>query len=279
MSTTATVPGTASVPTLSITLRGTFLYVFPADIKTGQTNYVDIYAAFCPYHEAGFFYCDNSYSETDLWQSVKAPGLSRDYKIDGSGLKTYTTAPTILSPGGFLPAAAEQGPLLKPAATDKPSMQLKLAMFHLQLPLPMAIYPLYCDEVEVVRDGKPTSQLSHFATAVRFLYEWDTTSPIELTIPGNAAKPLTPPIGNGLPNSADIEVRYEGLAVRDANDEHSDARSCFANLLEMTALPWSLNYNDGFPGTSSAAKTGAIQPRARTGGDCYAPSLFVGLDG
>lgn len=287
----------SSTNTLSISLTGPFLYVFqPGHIKTT----VDIYAPFCPYHEAGIFFSRASVSETDLWKCAQShdPTLTnadRIYAVSGEGIHKNTHKP--------------QTPTIQRHSKDKEdnirilgvgdssadlSPRLDKMMFGLCLPRPKYVLPLYCDKVEVVPDFKtiPSNTFSLYCTGLRFFYEWDVGTPIVLEIPTGEPVYITPPVFCELPKMADIEIRYAGLDIADQNDRHSDARSCFASLATLAGVKHWLNYGDGLgcptnPGHASNSCPGsALDPCAQvghlpeyhTGADCHAPIIVTGLD-
>ena len=75
-------PAPSPAIALSITFSGPLFFMF----KKGSDTTVDVYAPYCPYHEAGIFYSDGSFSETNLWKcsqsSVTSPAsLDRHYSI------------------------------------------------------------------------------------------------------------------------------------------------------------------------------------------------------
>jgi hypothetical protein len=290
MSSLSTNLSTNNFPTnisLSITFRGPFLYVFPPVKGDDPNPVVDIYAPYCPYHEAGFFYSDYSYSETELWKEAQKrgnPPTHRKYTIDGDGITAYARNPDIIDPV-YLPYPNDPlggGPILQPGSGDTPSLRHHKMLFHLSVPRPRFIYPLYCDSVEVVKSYStgPSGTSSQYGTALRFFYEWDTDSIITLTPPGLRPLSLTPPIVPELPSYGDIEIRYEGLGITDNNDPHSDSRSCFADLVTLAGLEWWLSYKDGLSTPSNPSNAHGPRPystHAHTGADCYAPSLVIGL--
>lgn len=285
--------GALQTDTLSITLSGPFVYVFnPGHVKTT----VDIYAPFCPYHEAGIFFSRGSVSETELWKCAQSrmPGLcdaDRIYTVYGEGMRRNTEMPKVVPPSRN---AKEYVGIQIIGVTDGTSIALRLdkMMFNISLPRPKYVFPLYFDKVEVVPDfdTAPTNSFSEYCTGLRFFYDWDSRTPIVLTIPTGEPVDITPPVFSDLPKLADIEIRYSGLDIADANDMHSDARSCFASLSTLAGLKHWLNYGDGRgcptnPGHSSNPG-GAISdpcsvighyPDFHTGADCHAPIIVAGL--
>jgi hypothetical protein len=290
-------------PTLAITLSITFNGPLFFRFNKGSDTTVDIYAPYCPYHEAGFFFTDGSFSETNLWKcaqsSVTQPAsLHRHYSIYGTGIEVNPKEPTILprtypSKGR---AANDAQVIVTTKALQYPTPRLDKKLFQLTVPRPEYFYPLYADLAEVVPDYNPSSvknNLVHHATGLRFFYRWDAASPIELKIPAHRACNVTPPVF-GLPAISDIEVRYQGLDLADENDPHSDARSCFASLATLVGSSCWLNYGDGKSTPTNPSPTppsvgigenpcagvgdSAMQIVVQTGGDCHALVIVDGLD-
>jgi hypothetical protein len=285
---------------LSITFSGPLLFMF----NKGSDTTVDIYAPYCPYHEAGIFYADGSFSETNLWNcsqsSVSSPAsLHRHYSIYGEGMEANSKAPRVLQrnypPDNTTAGVAPVILTTKALKNPKPCLDKKL--FKLTVPRPEYIYSLYADLVEVVPDYDPSSAKGNFvhqATGLRFFYRWDAKSQIELKIPSHKVCYITPPVFGELPTISDIEVRYQGLDLTDQNDPHSDARSCFASLATLAGSTCWLNYGDGrscptnpSPNPPDAGMTedpcaGVGDPTMsvviHTGGDCHAPVIVDGLD-
>jgi hypothetical protein len=291
-------------PTLTIALSITFNGPLFFRFNKGSDTTVDIYAPYCPYHEAGFFYTDGSFSETSLWQcaqsSVSQPAsLHRHYSIYGTGIEVNSKEPEIL-PRSYPPndkTANAAAVIVTTKALQYPTPRLDKKLFRLTVPRPEYVYPLYPDLVEVVPDYNPSSvknQLVHHPTGLRFFYRWDAASQIELKIPAHKACNITPPVFGGLPSISDIEVRYQGLDLADENDPHSDARSCFSSLAALAGSTCWLNYGDGMstptnpspipppagitPGPCAGVGDPARHLEVHTGGDCHAAVIVDGLD-
>lgn len=271
---------------LSVSFYGPLLFDFRP-----RSPWVDVYAPYCPYHLAGFFFDDFSYSETQLWQGAQqsaplAPA-DRAYTLHADGLTGHRGRPTVLQPATL----AGTAPLYQPKNVR---LQKDKVLFRLSVPRPEVIYPLYPDNVQIVESAtkkpKVWNQFQHYATGLRFFYRWDALSAVLLDVPGGGNVNLTPPLLGTLAPELDhavasIEVRYQGLGIFDQNDVHSDARACFASLVTLAGLTAWLNYGDGkgaptsltpnppSPGTG----TGPIQPRSMTGADCHAPVILNGL--
>jgi hypothetical protein len=293
-----------AVMTLSITFQGPFLFDFKDSPKDDQT--VDIYAPYCPYHEAGIFFGDSAYSETDLGNAPPVGGnplgqkVPRRYFIAGPGIEPCAEVPNQIYPlnpprrAGIVPF---NDPILKPLASDSLTLNPGKVMFQLTVPRPTHVYPLYCDVVKIVKsfDEAPgqTSLMEVHATGLRFLYAWDSTTSIYLYAPGTDPSKSTPPTTGVynitpaaagtcdlLPNHGAIDIRYQGLELLDRNDPHADARSCFANLATMAgATEWWLNYGDGLSTPADAIPPDKINQNftSYTGGDCGAPVIGRGL--
>jgi hypothetical protein len=301
-STSATAPAMPKM-TLCITFQGPLLFDFKSLTCNDPDATVDVYAPYCPYHEAGFFVSDFSYSETDLCRganngSCPSPGsctLARRYIIKGCGIVPCPTAPQQITPVQ-LPSTPGicNDPILKPAPGDQAKVVHEKVLFHVTVPRPWLIYPLYCDAVNVVKgpSDTPSPNVEAYGTGLRFFYPWDTKSCINLYAPtkdpitqqpGYSKLDLTPPTAgtcSPLPDLGEIEVRYQGFGLEDRNDAHSDARSCFASVAVLAGLSeWWLNYEDGMSsptnrGHFAKAVEGA---EAHTGGDCGAPVVALGL--
>jgi hypothetical protein len=284
---------------LSITLSGPFLYDFaPAN----ASDSVIVYAPYCAYHLAGFFYSINSLSETDLWtcaQSTPKPhaGMKRTYTI--TGITPNKNPPEVIAakyPAGFTKDALLKGIKMLPnngtfaPRTDK-------MLFQLTLPRPTFVYPLYYDRVEVVPTYRQTpnnDNIGPHCTGLRFYYPWDAKNPIQLQIPSGGTFNIEPPVFREFATVGDIEIRYEGLGLADENDPHSDAHACFASLAALAGVEWWLNYGDckssptnPSSGSSSPAPVpgpcagmnegGGRHSELHTGGDCHAPVIVNGL--
>jgi hypothetical protein len=287
---------------LSITFSGPLFFVF----NKGSDTTVDVYAPHCPYHEAGIYYTDGSFSETNLWSCSRtsvssAVSLHRHYSIHGTGIEAYSKTPVVLH-RSYPPPSATVGAapvILTTKALKNPEPRLHKKLFKLTVPRPEYVYPLYSDLVEVVPDYDPNSAKNHFthhATGLRFLYRWDAQSKIELKIPNHRVCNITPPVFGGLPTISDVEIRYQGIDLTDQNDQHSDARSCFASLATLAGSICWLNYGDGrssptnpSPKPPDVGKTadpceGVDDPTTsrdvvvHSGGDCHAPVIVDGLD-
>lgn len=290
--------------TLCITFQGPLLFDFKKSTCNDPEATVDIYAPYCPYHEAGFFVSDFSYSETDLCRganggSCPPPGyctLSRRYIIKGCGIEPCPTAPQQITPVQLPPSSPPtyNDPLLKPAPGDNAKVVHEKVLFQVTVPRPWLIYPLFCDTVNVVKGptGIPSPNVQMYGTGLRFFYPWDTKSNIDLYAPtkdpithqpGYSKLDLTPPTAgrcSPLPNFGEIDVRYQGFGLEDRNDAHSDARSCFANVAVLAGLSeWWLNYEDGMstPSNPSHPYKPVAWAEAHTGGDCGAPVIALGL--
>jgi hypothetical protein len=288
----------SSAITLSITFSGPLLYDFaPAD----GSNSVIIYAPYCPYHLAAFFYSINSLSEADLWKCAQSrshrDGMKRAYTITGSGIITNPYKPVVITPSypmGFSSGFPKRGTQTLPSGYFAPRTDKML--FQLTLPCPGYVHALYYDKVEIVPkfDQPPNNNniAPHF-TGLRFFYAWDAKSPIQLQIPSGDTFDIEPPVFREFPTLADIEVRYEGLGLTDDDDPHSDARSCFASLATLAGLEWWLNYGDGkssptnpssgatplpVPGPCAGMNSGGGRLELHTGGDCHAAVIVNGLD-
>ncbi len=288
-----TTPRSLRLPThpysiaLSVSFYGPLLYDFRP-----HSPWVDIYAPYCPYHLAGFFFDDFSYSETLLWQGAQQPAslppADRAYTLHADGLIAHRGRPTLLQPATLAGAT----PLYQPKTVR---LQKDKVLFKLSVPRPELIYPLYPDNVQIVESAtkkpKVWNQFQHYATGLRFFYRWDALSAVLLDVPGGGSVNLTPPLLGTLTPELDhtvssIEVRYQGLGILDQNDVHSDARECFASLATLAGLTAWLNYGDGKgaptglapnppkPGSSS----GPIQVRSLTGADCHAPVILNNLN-
>jgi hypothetical protein len=285
---------------LSITFSGPLLYDFaPPD----GSNTVVIYAPYCPYHLAGFFYSINSLSETDLWtcaQSRPYPGgLQRAYVITGTGIKPNPYKPWVLTPSyphGFSSDFLKKGIQRVPSNGSFAPRTDKM-LFQLTLPRPGYVFPLYYDKVEIVpkfEQAPNNNNLAPYCTGLKLFYAWDAQSAIQLQIPSGDTFDIEPPVFKEFPTLADIEIRYEGLGLTDENDPHSDARSCFASLAALAGVPWWLNYGDGrgsptnpsagsssplpVPGPCAGMGGGGGKLVLHTGGDCHAPIIVNGLD-
>ncbi len=313
--------------TLSISFNGPLFFDFGS-----HRDQVDIYAPYCPYHEAAFFFQRRSFSETDLYacavkKAQEAPPPhkhpKRHYTIEGGGITKNTSLPqptqvifpdpvklVTHNPGNPVPpkekraATASIYLLSIDHAISKGSPRgaqsgprLKKALLKLSVPMPAYVSSLYTDHLEVVPDSSApgsssTSASLEHCTALRFFYEWDAASKIVLRAPLQQDKDITPPIYDKLPKMADIEFRYSGIDLEDANDPHADARSCFASLTALANTSWSLNYGDGRTTPSSPGEPvghpvppdpcgdelkGSGTITMRTGADCHAPSITTGL--
>lgn len=289
--------------------------------KSGTSGEVDVYVPFCPYHEAGFFFQTDSYSETDLFAcATKTKDVPREYSIKSSGISLPTSAPLPVYPcfppsttllktytpsasGTKRTPATADGTVYLLSAPDPGSRRLKekanpldKRLFKISVPKPWFIASLYTDSLEVCVDstspraiGKlSASAARQHATSLRFYYPWDAKSPIHLMPPYGKPLPITPPTYREVPVLSDIEIRYEGIGLEDDNDPHSDAHSCFASLTAMAGANWWLNYGDGRTSPSShmiprepfLKLNPCPQPeqqKIKTGDDCHAPLLTIGL--
>jgi hypothetical protein len=295
---------------LSITFNGPMLYDF---VPQGANGTVDIYVPFCPYHEAGFFFSDGSYSEVDLWNCAlksrrRRDTIQRTYRIEGlspngelptalvSTFPPGLTLATITPPEGSkskkkkAPAGANSVYILRLDGKRRRGRSKGLpptiskAMFKLSVPMPRYIGGLYYDNLEVVVNSgtTPNGSFIPHCTALRFIYDWDAASKVSLIIPDGSSREITPPVYDELPAMADIEVRYEGLNIADENDPHSDARACFASLSALAGTTWWLSYNDGMScPTNPSLPTGARPvPRdpCATGGPHRGVPFHTGAD-
>lgn len=283
-------PRTAAPIALAVSFHGPLLYDFRP-----RSPWVDIYAPYCPYHLAGFFFEDFSYSETLLWQGAQQAApldpADRAYTLHADGLAAHRGRPSVLQPATLAGAP----PLYQPKNVQ---VQKDKVLFKLTVPRPELIYPLYPDNLQIVESAakkpKVWNQFQHYATGLRFFYRWDALSAVLLDTPGGGSVNLTPPLLNTLSpelsgSIASVDVRYQGLGILDQNDVHSDARACFASLTTLAGLTAWLNYGDGKGAPTSLApnppRTGAasgpggpIQPRSMTGSDCHAPVILNNLD-
>ena len=281
---------------LSISFSGPYLYDFRGE------NQIDIYAPYCPSHEAGFFYSDNSRSETDLWACAQSDkdmpkGASRCYTINSLGIAQSLGPPKLIGPLESTLSQPNPIKILTPGDAAKCNPRFNKMLFKLSVPIPTWVYPLYSDRLEVVDgyDQLPNGNSEFHATGLRFFYQWDG-SQISLELPSKKSCNITPPVFRQLPTIADIEVRYAGVDVHDRNDPHSDARSCFASLTTMAGFDWWLNYGDCLgsptnPSKGSATAQSAPDPCAgigeatgrflvqHTGADCHAPIIALGWEG
>jgi hypothetical protein len=290
---------------LSITFQGPFLFDFKNTPANDPNATVDIYAPYCPYHEAGFFFGDSSYSETEIWSTIHGgtcppsptAGLSRRYVINGNGIQACGGIPVQLNPvqPPRTNPPSNNDPILKPESGDGAKIVTEKILFQVTVPRPSFIYPLYCDTVNLVKGfSTPPSQIVQvYATGLRFYYAWDNCTKIQLfcpqldpttKIPGfGVPQDITPPSsGNcaSLPDHGDIEIRYQGLGMLDRNDRHSDARSCFANLAILAGLnEWWLNYEDRMatPSNPSRPYRPGQSFESFTGGDCLSPIVALGF--
>jgi hypothetical protein len=281
--------------TLAISFSGPFFYIFQA----GHINTsVDIYAPYCPYHEAGFFYSRASVSETDLWKCALSKqhgetltGAARTYCIKGDGIRVNTNKPQIISPVYPEDRASKDVKIIGVGDGTPFAPRLDKMMFRLSVPRPKYVYPLYADLLEVVPDYNtvPSNKYDDYCTGLRFFYEWNADEPIFLEIPSGDSVDVTPPVFCHLPLMAEIELRYAGMGLADEIDAHSDARSCFASLAILAGVERWLNYGDGLgsptnPGHASSPDgtapdpCGTLRPRFHTGADCDAPIMAMGLD-
>jgi hypothetical protein len=278
-------PRSTAPVTLSVSFYGPLLFDFRP-----RSQWVDIYAPYCPYHLAGFFFDDFSYSETLLWQGAQQAAqldpAARAYTLHADGLAAHRGRPTVLQPATLAGAP----PLYQPKNIR---VQKDKVLFKLTVPRPELIYPLYTDNVQIVESAtkkpKVWNQFQHYATGLRFFYRWDALSSVLLDVPGGSSVNLTPPLLDTLTPDlnqamASIEVRYQGLGILDQNDVHSDARACFASLITLAGLTAWLNYGDGKGAPTSLTPnpprpgSGPIQVRSITGADCHAPVILNNLD-
>jgi hypothetical protein len=287
-----TLTSTQTPMTLSITFQGPFLFDFKDSPDDDQT--VDVYAPYCPYHEAGIFFGDNSCSETDIWTRANGSsgpptlnGPKRKYIIEGSGIGAFTGVPSQIYPVRPPPREVPKpnDPILKPNDDEDAQVVQDKILFQITVPRPWIVYPMYCDVVDVVRKftDKPSQIPQIYGTGLRFLYPWDTSSSIFLCSPGNCSSEMTPPSDGGcssLPKHGEIEVRYQGIGLQDRNDAHSDARACFASLATLAGMnEWWLNYEDGMATPTNPSHPFAPYRKllAHTGGDCGASVIALGL--
>jgi hypothetical protein len=239
--------------TLQLSFHGPFLYRF-------SRSHVEIYAAKCPRHTAGFFSAKN---EVPL-SGRHRQGNSRAYRIAGP----VFTPPDPLPPVQFYDPHDTILDVSKPA---KPA--LHLAHFCLLAPLPQTVVPLSPSEVEVVDNstippGKPTGKLSRRATGLRFYYKADLSKNLALTLDGSSAPAWMTdfdavPLGHEF---ADAEVRYASSTAED--QEHQDALECFDHMASLAGLDWWLCYDD-------PTRPHGPQPFVKSGNDCKAPTLVI----
>lgn len=276
---------------LSITFSGPFLFDFA---RGNQDKEVDIYAPFCPLHEAGFFFSSYSLSETDLCKPLmtnSARPQNLTYSIHGSGIKSYSESQLIkadfgldLTPALITPPETSQAKGISKNANASNVYILQMptkkgkklstvqpcagkTMFKLIVPMPKYVASLYYDFLEVVDvyNPKTSNGACPHSTSLRFYYEWDAKSDIKLAINGNDHDTITPPVYKELPTTADIEVRYEGIGITDENDPHSDARSCFASLATLAGLSWWPDYGDKWASPTNPSKPGSRHSKSRMG--------------
>ena len=296
-----------STMTLSITFQGPFLFDFKGSPENDPT--VDIYAPYCPYHEAGIFFGDSAYSETDFGNKLPTVGIppvkvARKYFIAGSGINACPNVPNqiypLRPPRDARIKPPYNDPFLKLLESETRGRNPGKVMFQFTVPRPSYVYPQYCDEVHIVKsfDQAPGQYalMPIHATGLRFLYAWDSSTKIYLYPPGtepskNAppseiAHEITPPASGNCPGMTDhgsIDIRYQGLDLLDRNDPHADARSCLASLATMAgATEWWLDYGDGLAAPADPTPTpGRVLPnfQSYTGGDCGAPVIGHGIPG
>jgi hypothetical protein len=293
-----TAPSKQRKMTLSITFQGPFLFDFKDSPKEDPT--VDVYAPYCPFHEAGIFFGDNALSETDLYNvavaaagTISSQALFRSYFISGPGVDSCLDVPNQIYPvrPPHRAVSIYNDPFLKPLDSENPQIDTDKVMFHFNIPRPSHIYPIYCDVVDLVRgfDTDPGAEMQIYATGLRLLYAWDTTTKIYLYAPGTNPTSNTPqsvgvhditPAAAGncdlLPEQGAIDIRYQGIELQDRNDPHADARSCLASLATMAgSTEWWLNYGDGksSPTNTSRPYKPIKQVESYTGGDCGAPVI------
>jgi hypothetical protein len=161
---------------LSITFSGPYLYDFRGGLK------VDIYAPYCPLHEGGFFYSDNSRSETDLWACAQAGGTylnssDRAYVITGSGIQMNPWPPTIIRQVELPHTRRKEVSFLGTTKSQPCAPRFDKMLFKLSVPVPAYVCPLYTDLVEVLDgyDTPPAQKYKHYATGLRFFYGWDAS--------------------------------------------------------------------------------------------------------
>ena len=80
--------------TLSISFNGPLFFDFAS-----RRDQVDIYAPYCPYHQAAFFFQRHSFSETDLYACAVKHGPhphppKRHYSIVGAGITKNSLLPS-----------------------------------------------------------------------------------------------------------------------------------------------------------------------------------------
>jgi hypothetical protein len=298
---------------LSISFSGPMFFDFSTSSAAGR---VDIYVPYCPYHQAGFFFLRNSYSESDLYacavqQSHRQP-MPRVYSVSGKGIPLRTSPPSPITssyPAGNPPATTTPGNnkrldpnhiyILSIDGLSTRGTRARLPkttvkrLLQFSVPMPACLSTLYTATLQVIPgSGKPSSNFFEHCTALRFYYEWDATSDVLLDVPFGAPRSITPPIFTGLPPISEISIRYEGIELEDDNDPHSDARSCFASLTALAGTDWWPNFGDGRTSPTGPVlpspvpppihrdpclQFGVDLPKIKTGADCHAPIITMGL--
>lgn len=227
--------------------------------------------------------------------------VQRKYFIAGPGIKPCSTVPNQIyplhPPRDARTKPPYNDPFLKLLESETSGRNPGKVMFQFTVPRPSHIYPLYCDEVQIVKsfDEAPGQYalMPIHATGLRFLYVWDSSTKIYLYAPGTCPSKNTPPskgvyeitppaAGNchGLADHGSIDIRYQGFEQLDRNDPHSDARSCFASLATMAgATQWWLDYGDGLAAPADATMPPDLIQNftSYTGGDCGAPVIGRGI--
>ena len=283
---------TTTTATLAITFSGPFVYEFPDLTKLDGSARVNVYAPYCPYHSAGFYFSTGAVSEIDLCSgSGTVAGVPRHYTVDSDGIEQVRALPAVM-PTRDPSRERSKAPLPAPFFRLQPQTAIRLdkVMFSLSLPLPHSVFPLYLDSLEIV-DGYatvPSNDMTPYCTALRFFYHWHSSKGICLkSSTGNSAQ-ITPPVPVGFAAYGDIAIRLEGLSLLDETDRHSDARSCFASLINLVGREMWLNYGDGMSSPTNPSRCGRVEPTSRVaktdglatahpGGDCYAPAIVIGL--
>lgn len=238
--------------TLQLSVHGPFLYRF----TRGQ---VELYAAKCAEHAAGFFTAKNEVPLTGRHRH----GNSRCYRVAGPVFAPNpASAPRFHDPDGTILDASRAA---KPA--------LHRSHFCLVLPLPQLVVPMIPYDVEVVDNStnpgaKPTGKLKRHAAGLRFYYEADLSKTLTLTLDDSHAPAWIADFDATLlgHSFADAEIRY--ASVTPEVQEHQDAFECFDQLASLAGVDWWLSFDD-------SSKPHGAQPFAKTGADCRAPILII----
>lgn len=227
--------------TLELSFYGPFVYLL-------NMNPIRVYAPICPGHVAGMFSSESEFAIPGRCRR----GMSYTYALQSSAIKPGNA--TVGNPDRFWDAAGAGGTLT--ANQDAP-------FFCLTVPIPQAIYGLNSDDSEIVDPAKsPTYKLKTYATAVRFFYDCDFTTPVTLTPPWPVSSAW---VFDFLPQGsdhADIQLRY---AASEGDDpDHAEAKDCFSRAAALLSLSHWLSYDQTDGGT-----------HLRAGNDCRAPILAL----